>query len=241
MGLIGPDSMPSLRYSFFCGEALPASLAVAWMWAAPHSRVFNLYGPTEATIAFSSFDIGSHSDIPHAIVPLGFPIGTQQMDVSAEGELLLSGSQLSSGYILDEEKTAQSFFKHEGRRWYRTGDRAEFDERYGFIFKGRLDSQIKVRGYRVETGEVEVALRKAVGSDLVAVLPVREVGPNTYEGLIGVVCGGLTDMEAARVALREILPEYMCPEKVIAVPDMPKNSNDKVDYIALKTMLSGQV
>jgi amino acid adenylation domain-containing protein len=236
-GLLRTGAMPSLRTAFFCGEALPASLAESWLDAAPNARVYNIYGPTEATIAFSSFECVRGRPAPYDIVPLGHPIGAQKMEVADNEELMLSGPQLSPGYLLDRENTARAFVERSGTRWYRTGDRAYFDETHGFIFKGRMDTQVKIRGYRVELGEIESAMRKHFGTDLVAAVPVRSLGPSTYEAMIGVVCGATRNTDVSGTHLRDLLPTYMVPERIVSVREMPKNANDKVDYLSLKKLV----
>lgn len=235
--LLKPGSMPSLRTSFFCGEALPGPLASTWRDAAPDASLFNLYGPTEATIAFSSFDF-TRDPLTDPIVPLGFPIGGQAMTIDPlTDEILLSGAQLSPGYIDDPTRTAAAFVTLDGERWYRTGDRGVFDPLQGFIYHGRLDSQIKLRGYRVELGDVEAALRKHSGSDLVAAVAIRELGPSAFDGLVGVLTGTDADMAQIRRALRSDLPAYMVPETLIALDEMPRNGNGKIDRIALRRII----
>jgi D-alanine--poly(phosphoribitol) ligase subunit 1 len=235
LGLLKAGSMPTLKTSFFCGEALPTSLAESWAAAAPASEIQNIYGPTEATIAFSTFNWKENRSNPYSVVPLGFPIGEQKMKVDESGELLLSGEQVFAGYIQDESRKPgrQVLVELDGRTWYRTGDLASFDDKYGFIFKGRLDSQVKVRGYRVEIGEVESALRACAGTELIAVLPTKEVGPSTYDDLLGIVCGANRTPEDILEGMKKILPAYMVPGRIVELNEMPKNSNDKIDYVTL--------
>jgi amino acid adenylation domain-containing protein len=235
-GLLRPGSMPSLRTTFFCGEALPSSLAESWLEAAPNSRVLNIYGPTEATIAFSAFEIHRDRPLTQAVVPLGYPIGGQSMRVDPSGELLLSGPQLSSGYLLDPARTARSFIEDGERQWYRTGDLASFEEPWGFQFRGRLDSQVKLRGYRIELGEIEAALRWASGSDLVAAVPFDASGPSSFRKLAAFVAGTTRSEAEIHASVRAQLPEYMAPTFIRALAAMPKNVNDKVDYLTLRDM-----
>jgi len=238
--LLPPGAMPSLRTSFFCGEALPMSLVETWLAAAPATRLWNIYGPTEATIAFSSLELRRDAPLPDLpVAPLGWPIGGQAMRLAADGELLLSGPQLSAGYLNDPDRTAKAFIEADGGRWYRTGDKAEPHAEYGFLFKGRLDSQIKLRGYRVELGEVEAALRLATGSDLVAAVAHDPSGPDAWQALAAFICGAPVEEAELRRRLRERLPEYMLPGSFRWLDAMPKNSNDKVDYLALRRLASG--
>ena len=138
MRMLRPDLFPSLRLSLFCGEALPASAAQAWQYAAPNSRIENLYGPTETTIAISHYTWDTSVDVtqfPNGVVPIGdvFPnheaciIDPQYrpVDVGLEGELCLSGPQVARCYLNDPERTRERFVTIPGKGaslWYRTGD-----------------------------------------------------------------------------------------------------------------------
>ena len=242
-GLLEPGALPSMRFSHFCGEALPRSLAEIWARAAPNSVIYNLYGPTEATIAFSFHRYEPGRDGP-TVVPIGRPLASQDMAIFAPdgrrlgagetGELHLSGSQLTPGYWraphLDEEK----FVVAEGRRWYRTGDLARLVEPEGFHYAGRMDHQTKIRGYRVELLEIEGALRRASGREVVAVVPWPPLGESVADGVVAFVTGGAVDAGAIRAEMSKSLPDYMIPSRVICLDEMPLNSNGKVDHKALQ-------
>ena len=240
-GLLDADCMPSLRFSFFCGEALTGAVAEAWAAAAPNSAVINLYGPTEATVACGAFRYRPRQSNPPAVVSLGHPFPDQRMALfdpegqpagSGTGEICLSGSQVASGYWHAPELTAERFFEAQGRRWYRTGDLGRFVDGEGFSYVGRADRQIKIRGYRMELQEVEAAVRKATGCELAAVLPWPVVESGSALGCVAFVVAP----EVASTALeqcRELLPEYAVPSRILTVPEMPLNDNGKIDYRAL--------
>lgn len=243
-GLLGEASMPSLRVSCFCGEALPAATALAWARAAPNSQVINLYGPTEATIAFSYFRVERDArDLP-GVVPLGLPLGTQAMAIldgdgaalapGATAELHLSGSQLTHGYWNAPEIDVERFIMAGGQRWYRTGDLARYDPEFGFIFAGRADHQVKIGGFRVELQEIETAVRAASGRDVVAVVPWPVSEDGGALGCVAFVAGEQGDAAAILAACREKLPDYMIPQKIIYLGGIPLNSNGKVDYLQLR-------
>ncbi|MFP1632876.1 AMP-binding protein [Zhengella sp. ZM62] len=236
LGLLKPKTLQSLKTLFFCGEALPESLAITCAQAAPNARIVNLYGPTEATIAFSSYEWGI-SPNNNETVPLGEPIGNQQMKLSVDGEIMLSGLQLSPGYLNDNQKTKEKFVIEDGTRWYLTGDLGTYDQESGFLFRGRLDSQIKLRGYRVELGEVEGALRQSANTDLVAAVAGSPDAPSSYTRLFGFVSGATFREQEIIFRLREILPTYMIPDRIIFLESMPKNTNDKIDYVYLKELV----
>jgi D-alanine--poly(phosphoribitol) ligase subunit 1 len=236
-GLLARSPMPSLRVSFFCGEALSGPLAKSWSEAAANSVLYNIYGPTEATIAFSAFrfDAAAHGEMP--TLPLGFPMGEQVMSLAPDDEVMLGGSQLSPGYLNDPERTAERFPVIEGRRWYLTGDRGGFDAELGYLYRGRTDGQIKLRGYRVELGDIEAQLRASAGTDLVAAIATAEAGPSTYDDVVAFVSGAGQGEAEILARLRELLPPYMLPSRIIDIADMPKNSNGKIDRPTLSRRL----
>lgn len=250
LGGLTPDAFPSIRNSLFCGEPLPRDLAETWSLAAPNSVLENLYGPTEATIAITRFRLTSSDGNDVAgIVPIGFPFEGQIAALcdardryvvareGAEGELVVSGSQISLGYWEDIAQTQARFPTHligdpQGRRWYKTGDLTRYDEATGFRFLGRIDDQVKVRGHRVELAEVEVALRKASGADLVAAVawPVTAMGG---DGIVGFICGPDGTEDSIRERCAALLPTYMVPRRVVLLEEMPINTSGKIDRRSL--------
>jgi D-alanine--poly(phosphoribitol) ligase subunit 1 len=240
-GLLRPACMPSLRFSFFCGEALTGAVAEAWAAAAPNSAVINIYGPTEATVAFSAFRYQPGQADPPAVISLGMPFPEQAMALfddagrpaaSDSGEICLSGSQVTTGYWNAPQLTAERFFEWEGTRWYRTGDVGRFVPGEGFAYLGRVDRQVKIRGYRMELQEVEAAVRQVTGCDLAAVVPWPIDESGAALGCIAFVVG----VEVAATALeqcRELLPDYAVPSRILTIDEIPLNANGKRDYRAL--------
>lgn len=247
-------SFPSLRRSLFCGEALPSDLALSWSRAAPNSVMENLYGPTEATIAITRFPVRLPiAEKSGAIVPIGHPFEGQiaalcsadgtyiEPSAGAEGELILSGDQVALGYWRDPERTALAFTSGikgapHGTRWHKTGDLARYDRGNGFLFLGRTDDQVKVRGHRVELAEIEVALRDASGSAVVAavVWPRSKIGG---EGIVGFVQGVSVAEEVIRERCAAMVPVYMVPRRIIVLDEMPLNTSGKIDKVSLVKLL----
>lgn len=246
MGLLKPGTLPSLRYSFFAGEPLFASVAEAWHKAAPHSIVANMYGPTEATVVCIGQEYSSRSIFTRDCVAIGRPfagmqaaIARREVDfapVGVQGELLLSGPQLALGYFDDPLKTADQFVTIDGKRWYKTGDLAYCDENGLFHYLGRVDNQVKILGCRVELEEIEHHLRDWTGCTGVAAVAWPRQG-GSPSGVVGFVANYGGNAAEVKAAMQQRLPSYMVPTQVHLLPELPTNSNGKVDRNALVTFL----
>jgi len=251
--MLKPGGYPTLRWSLFCGEPLPGELARAWAAAAPASTVENLYGPTEATIACTVQRVRPElegEDEVNGVVSIGAPLGVtgtivvdeslREVAPGEDGELLLSGPQVTPGYWQDAEKTAAAFVKPPGTEvvHYRTGDRVRRPTRPGdpLVYLGRLDHQIKVMGHRVEIGEIEAALRDASGIDAAIAVgwPLTESGAG---GVAAFLADPEADVQALREELAERLPEYMVPRRIELLDELPLNANGKFDRKAMLAML----
>ncbi|WP_340686953.1 amino acid adenylation domain-containing protein [Amycolatopsis coloradensis] len=255
---LAPGSMPTLRWSVFCGEALTTSQAEAWQAAAPDSALENSYGPTEVTITCTGYrlpeQVGRWPRTANGTVPIGtmYPAletlivgddGTR----SEDGELCVRGPQRFPGY-LDPAENVGRFVTFDGERagvydgsaplteqhWYRTGDRVRVEDGQ-LVHYGRLDHQIKIRGYRVELGEIEAALRAQPGVRDAFVVAVA--GLNGELDLEAAYTGVAQDAEVLLACLRTRLPNYMVPRGVTAFDRLPLNPNGKVDRAALAASL----
>jgi len=265
-GLLPPDSLPHIRLGIFGGEALSYETVRILSAAAPQARLLNFYGPSEGTISLSHFEIEREAlqalpktSPPLGIMPLGKPHPGVQLALWDEekqcfstdiGEICAHSEQITSGYIRSnsaecELLNASAFSMHAGQRWYHTGDFGKYDPRYGYLFLGRVDRQIKYKGYRIELQECDSALAQASGSDQACVMPqfaMDSVSSNPeIIGLIGffVAQAQDEDLEAEeRLAtimrkLEKLLPTYMIPSKLIALEVLPVNAHGKIDYPAL--------
>jgi amino acid adenylation domain-containing protein len=230
-----PGAFPGLRHSLFCGEALPTLVAREWAQAAPNSVVENWYGPTEATIACSRYAV-TDAPIEDDTVPIGKAFPGMELLIR-DGELLLSGAQLASGYLNDAEKTAASFVTlDDGKQAYRTGDRAALGDDGNVRFLGRVDNQVKVRGYRIELGEIEAALRQA-SKGLNAVALAWPGGAEIATSIVAALETSSADTTAIQKRVRPFLPSYMVPSMIFCVAEFPKNASGKMDRRALSEML----
>ncbi|MFB1485125.1 amino acid adenylation domain-containing protein [Corallococcus sp. RDP092CA] len=246
--LLEPGSMPSLRWSLFCGEALPVTSAEAWQEAAPHSVVENLYGPTELTIACAAYrwePARSPAECVQGLVPIGqlyegltgrvVDEALVEVEEGVAGELCVAGPQTFTGYWRAPQLTQERTFERVGAdgrllRFYRTGDLVKRMPGGALVYLGRGDHQIKVGGYRVELGEVEAAMRRAGCVDAVA-LPWPSVAHP--EAILGVATG-LVEPKRVLEAIRQRLPVYMVPRVITVIEDPPLNANGKIHRGALQ-------
>lgn len=251
---LAPSSFPSLRFSLFCGEALPHEIASAWAQAAPNSKIENLYGPTEATIACMAYRVAGRSEQAgeNGIVPIGYPIAHMkalvvdeklcEVQPGAKGELLISGPQVTPGYWRDADRTAIAFVIPPGERhvYYRTGDYVRKPLGTQPIqFLGRLDNQVKIQGYRVELQEVEAILRQVakVDSAVAVAWPVTAGGAGGVEAFLQ---GDNLNLVQLRQRLAARLPPYAVPRRIHQVPTWPLNANGKIDRKELVRQLEAQ-
>lgn len=232
---------PSSATTVWCGgETLNSALASQLTQRA--KGVWNLYGPTEATIwstAWKLTNTGSNEPIPigSAFLSTKAKIVDEGGDESNEGELWLSGEGIAEGYVRDTSATQVAFPTVNGTRWYRTGDICGTRPDGTLSFRGRRDGQIKVRGFRVELGEVEEVISRLPGVFRVAVLP--EVGPRELVArLVAVVAAAPQwDSRSLKAACKAELPQYMRPSKYVIVSEMPLLNSGKVDRASLSRML----
>lgn len=214
------------------------------------ARLLNTYGPTESTIAATLHDFWMEGEIgDQGESPIGVPVEhasayvldqrLQLSPVGMPGELFLGGTGLSNGYLNRPDLTAEKFIpnpfgKVPGSRMYASGDLAKWLPNGVLEYIGRTDGQIKVRGFRVETGEIEVVLSRLPQVRECAVV-LREDTPGARK-LIGYVAGAGGDLPRTndlRKHLRSELPEYMVPAGFVIMDSLPKNKHGKIDRRAL--------
>jgi len=252
LGELKPGSYPRLRLSLFCGEALPVEVVRDWSSAAPNSVIENIYGPTELTIGCTSYQWDnrtSPAECEQGIVPIGEPFDDmeamivdedlREVAVGCEGELIMTGPQLSKGYWGDEEKTKGAFVFVKGREgvYYRTGDRLRRSApNRPLVYLGRLDNQVKVLGHRVELGEVEAVVRSLSGVD--AVVALGWPNGSSADRIELFLEADRFDTQSLMNQLKTKLPSYMVPRRIRLLRRFPLNPNGKYDRRALETMLA---
>lgn len=250
-GFLKRESLPTLRLSLFCGEALPQQTAEAWQAAAPQSIVENLYGPTEATIACFVYrwqEETSKSICHHGIVPIGEPYPHVEAVIADEtgqiveafnrpGRLLVRGSQVFQGY-LNQESTQQPFVTvdMDDVPYYETGDVVSRQSDGIYLFHGRSDHQVKINGYRIELGEIEMIARQLIASNLAAI----PFPSGAQAEKIVLFYEGQVDLTKLTALFQEKLPAYMCPKDMIALSALPLNANGKIDRKLLLAQLENE-
>jgi len=242
---------PSVRQVILGGEEAQASRLAAWRGRV---RLINTYGPTEATIVATRHDLTLPGIEAGGRVPIGravenvaaYVLGTEMepLPPGIDGELWIGGAGLARGYLGRPELTALRFCPNPfassleetgapGERLYRTGDRVVQLADGSLVFRGRLDGQVKVRGVRVELGEVEAALRRLPGVREAAVV-VQEDGAGGHRLAAFVVpAGAPLDAGTLREGLRAVLPEAMVPASLVRLSVLPTTPSGKLDRLAL--------
>ncbi len=236
-----PETFRGLRNVFFGGEACDPGLVRQSLERGAPERLLHVYGPTENT-TYATWHLVSSVPDGAVTVPIGAPISNSTAyvvgpdlnlcPVGVPGELLVGGDGLAQGYWNRPDLTAEKFvpnpFGEAGSRLYRTGDLVRWLPEGAIEFLGRIDQQVKVRGFRIEPGEIEAALLAHSGVSA-AVVQVWEPSPGDRRLAAWVV--GETD--GLRAFLEERLPSYMVPAAFVSLPALPLTPNGKVDRKAL--------
>jgi amino acid adenylation domain-containing protein len=234
-GGVEPDALRSLRHVVFAGEVLPTPYVRRLRALVPDALLHNWYGPTETNVCtyhvVTDEDLASDDPIPIGRPCPGYPTAIE------DGELVVGGPAVTPGYWGDAARSAEALFTGpDGGRWYRTGDLVVLGADGEYRFQGRRDHQVKVRGHRVELGEVEAAIHadERVREACVVAVASERLGNE----LIAFVAGRLEPVEVKRaVALR--LPRYMVPARVELADELPKTSTGKIDRRALEEAARG--
>ncbi|AVT28435.1 hypothetical protein C6361_01765 [Plantactinospora sp. BC1] len=244
-GAATPEAVTPRRALIFGGETLTTRLAEAVAAQPGAPAVFNHYGPTETCVGALMGRFTVDGDAA-ATVPIGRPLGATRIAVldpagrpvppGATGVLHIGGPGLARGYLGRPDLTERAFVALPDGRYYRTGDQVRVRPAGDLEFVGRADDQVKIRGYRVEPAEVQAVLDGMPGVAQCAVLPVRSGDETTALAAYLVPTPG-TDGEALGPrladALREVLPAVLIPAFFVAVPELPRTRNGKVDRARL--------
>ncbi|HUG25489.1 MupA/Atu3671 family FMN-dependent luciferase-like monooxygenase [Piscinibacter sp.] len=240
----GRSALSRLQVLMIGGEALPTRLARELRELVP-GKLLNMYGPTETTIWSTTCEIDRVAEF----VPLGQPLANTRLSVRTvwgmecpalvPGELLIGGAGVAQGYWRRPELNADCFFTDGSTRLYRTGDLVRRHPDGALEFLGRIDHQVKIRGHRIELGEVEAALMLQPGVKQAVVIAREDAGGD--KRLVAYVAakpGMALSAEPLQQALAQALPEVMVPQAVLVLPALPLTPNGKVDRRALPDPLS---
>ena len=224
----GGDGMPeSVRLVVIGGEAVDPTRLAAWR-TLPGSdgiRLLNTYGATETAL------ITHAADLRGSEAPIGRPLGHVAQRVTDDGELLVGGPNLALGYVGLPEATAERFVTIDDERWFRTGDLVQRDSDGLLHHAGRLDAQVKVRGVRVDPGEVEAHLRRHPDVVAAAVTGVSLSGRTVLAAYVVPRIGPDRTRLVADVRhfLRDRVPAHLWPSRVTVVPELALTRSGKVD------------
>ncbi|MEW1635333.1 amino acid adenylation domain-containing protein [Streptomyces sp. NPDC093801] len=242
-----PPALPELRWFIVNGEVLPPELCTRWYARHPQAAIVNAYGLTECsddnTHAFIGPDV--HAQLEHGRLPVGRPLRNNTLYLldsalapvppGVPGELFIGGTGVGPGYLRDPRRSSERYVPDPfsavpGSRMYRTGDLARMRADGQLDFLGRQDHQVKVRGNRIELGEVETALRAVPGVGEAVVAVDRD-----HAGQQRLICyfTGTPTAEEVRTELGRSLPNYMVPSLFLHLPRFPLTVNGKLDRKAL--------
>jgi mycobactin phenyloxazoline synthetase len=234
----------SLRVAILGGDWVGAELARRLAKLVPGCRFAGLGGATETAIHSTVCEVVGEPPPHWATVPFGTPLRNVRCRVVSPsgrdcldwvpGELWVGGANVAAGYRNDPKRTAQRFVEHDGIRWYKSGDMARYWPDGTIEFLGRTDHQVQIRGYRVELGEVENALRTVPGVRHAVAAVVGASAPK----LVAAIAGDIgTATEGLTAAVADLLPSYMIPTRIEHLDRIPLTANGKLDRRAVVALL----
>jgi len=247
LSLLDPNDLPKLRTVVSAGEACPPSIAAKW---APGRRFINGYGPTETSVAATFYPVSASLPGTNTI-PIGRPSQNKSLyvldqklrpvPVGVPGVLYIGGVGLSRGYLHRPDLTAERFIpdpfsSHPGQRLYNTGDLVRYLPDGNLEFLGRVDHQIKLRGFRIELEEIEAVLNQFPGVKMAAVaVHEDQQGDKSLIAYIMSDNSGAAALSAQELQnfLKARLPDYMVPARFMVLDQIPLTHNGKIDRAAL--------
>lgn len=246
-GALEGRKLPALKNVAFCGEVMPNTQLNIWRRALPHCSYANLYGPTEITDVCCYYKVDRPFE-NHEPLPIGRACENMRVLILTDegreaavgeiGELCVLGSGVALGYWNAPEVTGKVFVSNPLNRFfpermYRTGDLARLGEDGLIYFLGRRDSQIKLKGNRIELGEIETGAMCIPGVDNACAL-LDEAGQRI---VLFAESGQAMNLRQVNKVLRQYVPQYMLPGKLIVMERLPHTANDKIDRVRLRAAL----
>lgn len=246
-GILSEIPLPELKNVAFCGEVMPNKQLNIWRRALPDCTYANLYGPTEITDVCCYYKVTREFE-DNAPLPIGRACenmrvlilkedGTEAA-VNEQGELCVLGSGVALGYwnapeITNKVFTANPLNPNWYERMYHTGDLAYWNDAGELMFCGRRDNQIKLRGTRIELGDIETAAVCVQGVENAAAVFDAE----KEQIVLFVETAGTLPLRKFNMELRKMIPQYMLPGKLVPMEKLPHTANDKIDRVTLKKYL----
>ncbi|MGP9039172.1 non-ribosomal peptide synthetase [Bacillus stercoris] len=236
----------TIRYVIFGGEALQPGMLQSWNEKYPHTDLINMYGITETTVHVT-FKKLSAADIAKNKSNIGRPLSTLQayvmdahmnlLPIGVPGELYIGGEGVARGYLNRDELTADRFVPNPylpGDRLYRTGDLAKRLSNGELEYLGRIDHQVKVRGHRIELGEIQAALLQLpMIKETAVVTRADEQGQTAIYAYMVIKDQQIANISDIRASLKTMLPDFMLPARLIQIDSIPLTANGKLDQKAL--------
>lgn len=248
-GALEGRELPDLKTIVFAGEVMPNKQLNVWRKALPGRMYVNLYGPTEITVDCTCYIVDREFDDADPL-PIGKPWRGARVlllkedntpaAVGEEGEICVLGSGVALGYWNAPEQTAKAFVRNPlnpdyPEIMYRTGDLGKWDQEGNILFCGRRDHQFKLRGNRIELGDIETAAATLEGVDKVCAL-FDEVN---QEIILAVETKATLQLRKVNLALGKLIPKYMLPKRLELFEELPLTPNRKIDRVGLKKQLIG--
>lgn len=231
-GKIEKQDWSPLRTVLFAGEVFPVKHLHALMSVWSKAVFYNLYGPTETNVCtFAEIHRDENRIEPY---PIGQPCVDHEIQITEQGELLVGGPHVAKGYLNRSELNEAKFFTVGNTRWFRTGDRVEVDQSGMLIYKGRMDRMVKRRGYRIEPGEIEVALHTISGITGAAVVEHSVNDLVLLKAIVTTDGSRSFNIVEIKAQLIQVIPDYMLPDSVVTIKEFPKTSSGKIDYLKLR-------
>lgn len=253
------EKMPSLTHFYFCGEELTIGTASKLRQRFPKAKILNTFGPTESTVAFSAVTITDEMIDKSDRLPIGYIKADSPtfilneagdiLSAGEQGEIIVTGPAVSKGYINNPEKTEQSFFELKGQKAYHTGDLGLLDETGMLHYRGRMDFQIKLNGYRIELEEVAHVLNLSQYVASAVAVPRYNDQHKVHQLLAYIVLKpGARDQferdlhltKAIKAELENDMMSYMMPSRFIYRESLPITPNGKIDIKALIAEVNSQ-
>jgi acyl-coenzyme A synthetase/AMP-(fatty) acid ligase len=228
----------------FGSEIFPIKQFNIWKSVLPNAKFTNLYGPTEGTGMCCYYKVNREFE-PDEVIPIGRPFKNTEIILLNDknertkndeaGEICIRGTSVTLGYYNNFEKTNKVYVQNPLNKSYpeiiyRTGDIGKYNKYGELVFVSRKDYQIKHMGHRIELGEIEVNVNMLEGVKLSGCIYDDEKGK-----IVVYYVGDITDKELT-IALKEKLPRYMVPNRIIKLDNMPLTANGKIDRVTLKRM-----